>query len=225
MAGTITELDIEFGMPFIEHALRNSKAARILRRELEHLGMRAMPARSRAVNIYSEDDKAGFAVGILPFVSDDLSQHGGLSISQGGFALAVRVVMEDRTTIQAFSTMFVVEDGVVSSQYEASELMEQGAEALVRHAPDVGTDTPLAEVSVRQVLSISDFAHAAFLHDESSVSIYDSDEMAALRGHGGLAAEIASFARLQASAGHSGGGSCSCSTSCHGCTSTSTSAI
>ncbi|MFI9596369.1 hypothetical protein [Nonomuraea sp. NPDC052265] len=225
MAGTITELDVEFGMPFIERALETSGTAALLRDELERLGMRAMPARSRAVNIYSEDDQAGFAVGILPFVSDDLSQHGGLSISQGGFAVAVRVIMEDRTAIRGFCTMFVVDDEVVYAEYETAELLERGAEALARQAPDVGTRTPLAEVSVRQVLSISDFAHASFLHDESSMNIYDSEEMAALRGHGGLAGEIASFARLQASASHGGGGSCSCSTSCYGCSSTSTSAI
>ncbi|MDA0632082.1 hypothetical protein OUY22_01535 [Nonomuraea sp. MCN248] len=224
MAGTITELDIELGMPFIETALRDSTTAGILREELERLGMRAMPERARAVNIYSEENHAGFAVGILPFVSDDLAQHAGLSVSQGGFAVAVRVLMEDRTSIRAFSTLFVVDDEVVSTEYGAAELLDQGAEALVTSAPDVGTRASLAEVSIRQVLSISDFAHASLLHDESSMNIYDSDEMATLRGHGRLAAEIASFARLQARASH-GGGSCSCSTSCHGCSSTSTSAI
>jgi hypothetical protein len=218
VAGTVSELDIELGMPFIEKTLESSESARALSETLQQEGMRPMPERSRLVNIYSGESLTSLAVGIVPFVSDDLSAHAGLSVSQGGYATAVRVRMSGRTTIAQLSTLFFVDGKIRSFDFDPDELLSDGATAIAERTGKVRSDRPFTELSVRQVRSISSYAHTAFLHDEPSMNIYSTDELVALRGNGELATEIGTLALLQTI---SSPGGCSCSSCCYGCSSTS----
>jgi len=216
--GTVNELDIELGMPFIERALETSDSARLLTEELQRDGLRPMAERSRVVNAYSPDSSSAVAIGFLPFVTDDLTRHAGLSVSQGGYATAVRVEMADRTTVARVSTLFVENGAVRDFDFDPEDLLRQGAGNLAAAAGQVRSDRPFVDLSVRQVRSISSYSHSALLHDEASMSIYGSEELTALRGNGALSVEIGTLALLQTM---SSPGGCSCSSCCYGCSSCS----
>ena len=215
---SVNHLGVEMGMEFVERALERSEGGRAIHRALEESGLRAMPERSHLFTVFSPASAEALALGVLPFVADDLTAHGGLSISQGGYAKGVRVQMARRTSIVRFTAFDFIGGRVQAEEFDTRRLMEQGARRLAEASGRIRVEPPLAEFSIRQMRSMTDLTHGALLVDDASRNIYSAREIDALRANARIVSEIAIFARGKQGGGGIGSTS---SSSCFGCTCTS----
>jgi hypothetical protein len=217
MPETVCALGTEQSSDFVNEALSRSEEGRALFSSLQDQGLEPMVERAQMFTAYGPETRRAIAIAVVPFVSKELDRHGGLSISQGGYAKAVIVETPNKTAIRRFHT-YDFTDRVVVEDYDVGQL-EQGPEALFERVDrrPMPVNRERAELTVSQVRSISDMAFLALLEDESSTTVHSREEIIELRGNLRIARDISTFVALRAQS--SPGTGCCCTCSCWGCSS------
>lgn len=233
---SVQHLGVEYGHRLLSRVLEESEEARALYDELLNAGLEPQPERTHLFNVFSAESLRSLLITITPFVTKDLRQEAGLSVSVGGHAQAVVVDVDDRTRITEFTHLAVSDDGVVASRHSVEELRGMGEKAgggarpggpagddqvraVAEQAGMVRARRPLVEIDARQVRSLASVSYSSLLADSFSQSVHDEREITALRESTNVVAEIGLFALFRTS----GSSCCSCSCSCWGSSSCSSS--
>lgn len=219
-ATSVNHLGVEYGYEFFEKTIELSEEGKAIQAAMENLGLMAQPERSHVFTVFSPDDLRAIAIAVTPFSSDDRKLEGSLSISEGGHAQGVVVEMDGQKVVGF--THFAMEDGQLrSDQYRADQLMTTKARTLASEAGKIKSARPLVELNVRHVVSISSVTFSSLLTDDFARSVYSQEEIKGLRSNARIVSEISRFVLLRTS----GSSCCSCSTSCWGSCSSSSSYV
>lgn len=217
-SGTVFQLDADDAAAFIEKQLEASETAQALSRALQDEGLTPNVQRSQLYGIYSRESRKSLSVGILPFVTEDLSAHGAISVSEGGFARAVVVHVQSRTDLTEFISLDYYEGELHRQTFSKDELTAEGVEAVVERLDMLNSPQPLVELSGRQVSLVAHLAFTTLHRDEFSRQVYGADDLLAISKQAPSVSDAAMVMLMTTGASHTG---CSCSSSCYGCSSCS----
>jgi hypothetical protein len=225
---TVGYLGAELGYRFFSDVVERSRDARAIHDRLVDEGLQPQPERSQLFTIFSRDSLKSVAISITPFVSEDLRYEAGLSLSEGGHAQAVIVEIVDKVRLGGFRHLAISDGEVVMSEHRLEELRngdeyatDEGIRAVAERVGKIKAPGPLVEIEARQARSLASVAYNGLLADDFAATVHDEREIAALRAHTSLVAEIGLFVLFRTE----GSSCCSCSCSCWGSSSCSTSSV
>jgi hypothetical protein len=156
---TVSYLGPDQSSLFFEKVLPTSEGGQAIWAALEEQGFAPLRTEGNVLDVYSPDSGRSIAIGVIPFLAKDRSRSAGVSVSQGGYAKAVSVETLGGEPVR-FTTYDFVDGNLRTEDFDSQQLVREGYQRFSEHVEVVRSERPLVELSVKQVLSMTELVYS-----------------------------------------------------------------